>query len=195
MLVAVAPLAALAQADAKFLTTCAFSKGDPAGKVKQFYGLAREPQQLEKPIPDGTTFEYHLAQYGVWIFFDSQALVSSLRFDAPFRGKISGVAVGDDADRLRAANGEPVRRFQGLPDAVAGERRQQRIEDTLNALPDPSPKAQVTEAFAEIVRLLKAPPEYTTAWVYNPGKPWFVRYDLGVAGVQLIFVGSCQPET
>jgi hypothetical protein len=190
-----APLAAFAQPGAKFLTTCPFSKGDPASKVKQFYELASEPQRLEKPIPDGTAFQYHVEQYGVWVFFDSALLTRTVRFDAPFRGQIRGVSIGDDADRVRSLNGQPMRQFQGFPDTAASERRQQRVLDIINALPDPSPKAQVAKAFDQVVNLMKAPPDFTTAWVYNPGKPGNDVYDIGIAGVQSILVSSCQPET
>jgi hypothetical protein len=189
-----APLAIAAQTDDILLTACAFSKGDPASKVKQFYGLASEPRRLEKPIPGGTTFDYHPTQYGVWIFFDNALVVSSVRFDAPFRGKIGGIAIGDDVDRVLSIKGEPARKFQGFADAVASERRQQKVLDVINALPDPSPKVQVATAVEQIINLVKAPPELTTAWVYNPEKPGSIRYDIGIAGVQSILVTSCQPE-
>jgi hypothetical protein len=191
------PSPSSAQSDIALLTTCAFSKGDPIAKVKRFYGLASEPQTLRSVTPGGTAFQYHLEEYGVWVFFDDRLRVGSLRFDPPFRGKIEGVAIGDDADRVRLAKGQPARQFPGMPDPVANQRRQERVREILDALPDPTPKARVIEVFAEISRLTGAPPEFMTAWVYNPGKPSFVRYDVSSrdSKVQSILVNSCSPET
>jgi hypothetical protein len=193
--IAVAPLAAFAQSDDKFLTVCPFSKGDPVSKVRQFYALANEPQRLDKVTPGGTAFQYHLAESGVWVFFDNALVVSSVRFDAPFQGKIRGIGVGDDADHIRALKGEPARKFQGFLDNLASENREQKVLDIINALPDPSPKAQVARAFERIVNLEKAPPDFTAAWVYNPGGIGAVTYDIGIRGVQSILTSSCQPET
>jgi hypothetical protein len=192
-LIVAVPFTALAQSNAKFFTTCPFSKGDPANKVRAFYGLASEPQRFEKPIPGGAAFQYHLAQYGVWVFFDNALAVSSMRFDAPFRGKIRGIGIGDDADHVRALKGDPARQFQSFLDTLASERREQTVLDIINALPDPTPKAEVAKAFEQVINLEKAPPEFTTGWVYDPAQASAVTYAIGIQGVQSILISSCQP--
>jgi hypothetical protein len=179
------PLAA-AEPDADLMNTCPFAKGDSITKVRAFYGTSAEPRKM------GTAaYQFHFQQYGVWVFFDSDFLVASLRFDPPFGGKIDGVAIGATKDEVRAAKGEPTRQFQGMPDTEAAEARKQHNLDIVNALPDPAPKKQVLDAFAEIARLDAQPAAFMSAWIY--GQQPFVRYDFATKNgtVRMIFTNSC----
>src|SRR5215470_17764542 len=104
--------------------------------------------------------------------------VSSLRFDAPFRGRIGGIAIGDTADRVRSSRGEPVRQISGLgalPDLTQEKKREQQVQALLKALPDPVPKSKVLETLSEINRIRTGPIKLNTA----PDKPSFVRYEIG----------------
>jgi hypothetical protein len=188
--------ASFAQSDAAFLKACPFVKGDPIAKVKEFYGIASDPEKLSKVTPGMTSYQYHFEQYGVWVFLDDRLLVNSVRFDRPFAGKIGGVAIGDDKDAIRHVKGGPPRQFQGVPDSDALQSRKQRKLDLLNALPDAAPKSQVIDAFVETARIDAQPITFTTAWAYNAGKPSFVRYDLGSEDdkVQSIIADSCAAE-
>jgi hypothetical protein len=179
----------LVGAASKFHVQCPLRKGDPVTKVKEFYGIAFAPKKLDKPWPSGTAFLYHFREYGVWVFFDSNLRIQSLRFDAPFGGKIGGIAIGDTKDQVRRVKGEPMRRFDGTLDAEALATRKRRKLDILDGLPDPAPKEQVLRAFKEIAGLDASPIPRATAWVFNPGSPSFVRYDFGsLSGrVQTIF--------
>jgi hypothetical protein len=190
------PSLGFARSETALLTSCAFSKGDAVEKVQQFYGVAYAPQKLASVTPAGAAFQYHFERYGVWVFLDDQLRVSGLRFDRPFRGKIDGVGIGDGAARLRAAKGEPARQFQGLPDMPAMQRREQRVQDILKALPDPVPKSRLMDSLAEAGSVGSAPVQFATAWVYDPGKASFVRYEISPADnkVQSILVTSCLPE-
>jgi hypothetical protein len=182
-----------AEDDKKFYTECAISQGDSVNKIKQFYRVPVDPQKMAQPTP--YRYQYHLDQYGIWMFFDELMRVSSLRFDAPFRGRIGGIAIGDTADRLRSLRGEPIRQFTGLPDLTQEKKREQQVQALLNALPDPVPKSKVLETFAEINRIRTGPIKYNAAWLYDPDKPSFVRYEIGPDDnrVQSILVRSCSP--
>ena len=149
----------LNEAEQELLTDCRISRGDPVEAVKAAYGVPYAPQKLERPTPAGTAYQYHFERYGTWVFFDDRLLVSSLRLDAPFRGAVQGVAIGDSADRLRAAKGPPVKQFQGFG-IVGGS----------------------------------GSPVFTTAWVYAPENPSFIRYDILDGKVRSIVAYSCGPE-
>jgi hypothetical protein len=179
--------------DDKKLTECALAQGDSADKVKQFYGIDVDPAKTAQPTP--YRYVYHLEQYGIWVFFDEGMRVSSLRFDAPFRGRIGGVAIGDTADRLRSLRGEPNRQLSGLPDLAEQKKREQQVQALLKALPDPVPKSKVLATFADINRIRTVPLKFNTAWLYDPSEPGFVRYEIAPDDnrVQTILLRSCPP--
>ena len=149
----------LSEAEQELVTDCRISRGDPVEAVKAAYGIPYAPQKLERPTPAGTAYQYHFERYGTWVFFDDRLLVSSLRLDAPFRGAVQGVAIGDSADRLRAGKGPPVKQFQGFGIVSGG-----------------------------------GSPVFTTAWVYAPENPSFIRYDILDGKVHSIVAYSCGPE-
>jgi hypothetical protein len=193
LILALVAFESFAEDDKKFYTECAISQGDSVNKVKQFYRAPADPLKMAPPTP--YRYQYHLEQYGIWVFFDELMRVSSLRFDAPFRGRIGGIAIGDTADRLRSLRGEPIRQLSGLPDLTQEKKREQQVQALLKALPDPVPKYKVLETFAEINRIRTDPIKYNTGWLYDPSKPSFVRYEIGPDDnrVQSILLNSCSP--
>lgn len=201
-LILATPLSGFAQSDTTFPARCNFAKGDPIAKVKEFYGIDFEPQKLAAAVtlapvrPIGwTAFQYHLEQYGVWVFFDDHQDVSSLRFDAPFRGQIGGIAIGDDVASVRSLHGERERQMQGFADEDAKQRREQRMRDIIDALPDPAPKQRVLDAFIAALTLVREPTDFTTAWIYNAGTPSFVSYHISINNkVQNILANACPQE-
>jgi hypothetical protein len=194
LMLALATSESFAEDDDKFYTECTISRGDSVDKVKQFYRVPVDPQEMALPIPF-SRYQYHLEQYGIWVFFDELKRVSGLRFDAPFRGRIGGIVIGDTADRLRSLRGEPIRQFRGLPDFTQQKKREQQAVAMLEALPDPVPKSELLAKLVEIGRMLGDPIKFNTAWVYDPNEPSFARYDIGPDDnrVQSIFVNSCSP--
>jgi len=193
LMLALVAFESFAEDDKKFYIECAISQGDSVDKVKQFYRVPVDPQKMTPPTP--YRYQYHLEHYGIWVFFDDLMRVSSLRFDAPFRGRIGRIAIGDTADRLRSLRGEPNRQFSGLPDLTQEKKREQQVQALLKALPDPVPKYKVLEIFAEINRIWTGPIKYNTGWLYDPGRPSFVRYEIGPDDnrVQSILLNSCSP--
>lgn len=116
--------AALGASD--YLHDCPIKKGDSLARVQAFYKITSEPQATPRPTRGSYYYSYHLPQYGVWVFFDSEKRVQSLRFDHPFAGKIEGVSIGDSKTEVLKLKGEPVRQFGGLPDLEVLESRKKR---------------------------------------------------------------------
>jgi hypothetical protein len=146
--------------DPELLVNCPLLKGYSVDKVKELYGIASDPLKLEKITPAGTAFQYYLAKYGTWVFFDNQLVVSGVRLDAPFHGTIHGVKIGANENDVRSLMGPPANKFQPLQIVPAGGR-----------------------------------PKPITAWVYEPGTPAFVRYDMLDGRVRTIFASSCAAGT
>jgi hypothetical protein len=68
LILALAAFESFAEDDKKFYTECAISQGDSVDKVKQFYRAPADPQKMAPPTP--YRYQYHLEQYGIWVFFD-----------------------------------------------------------------------------------------------------------------------------
>ena len=191
-MVALVAFESFAEDDEKFYAECPISQGDSVNKVKQFYRIPVDPQMLGSPTT--YRYQYHLEGYGIWVFFDEQLRVLSLRFDAPFRGRFGGIAIGDTSARVLALRGEPTRQLQGLVEGTQLKKREQQVQAVLEALPDPVPKSKVLETVAEINRIRTDPLKFNTAWLY--AKPGFVRYDISPDDnkVQSILANSCSPN-
>jgi hypothetical protein len=166
-------------AENNFLKNCPLKKGDPLSKVKEFYRVGYDPEKSERPPPGGTSYTYHFSEYGVWIFLSSSQQVQTLRFDKPFAAKIDGVAVGDTKEMVITLKGEPLRKFQGLPDLEVSENRKKRIAEIIENLPDRSPKELVRKAFSDIEALHALPLSWNEAWVYSKAEGELRRYDFG----------------
>jgi hypothetical protein len=88
-------------------TSCPFERNQPLEAVQRFYSLTDEPKPLEQPSDSGSVSYYNLQQFGVWLFFSADRKLRRLRFEAPFDGKIGGVAIGDLAEDVLRRRGEP----------------------------------------------------------------------------------------
>ncbi len=177
---------------ARLLQGCPFSNGDPVSKVQGFYGITFEPTKDTTP---STEYRYHFPEYGVWVFFNANRLVTTLRFERPFSGKIAGIGIGDSKEEVRRMRGEPLRQFEGFWDSEALEDRKRLKQSVLDRLPDPAPKRLVINALEEIAKIDSLPRPSNTAWTYGRDRS-FVRYDIGARGnVQVILSNSCNPET
>lgn len=91
-------------------------KGDTVEAVQHKLGLTHAP--TPSPDTDPPANHYHLADVGVWVFFNEHNKVYSIRFDAPFAHAIEGVKIGDTKDAVVAARGQPDRQMQ-MPDRKA----------------------------------------------------------------------------
>ena len=50
---------------------------------------------------------YRFEEYGIWVFFDMQGHLKTLRFETPFRGTVGGVKVGDSKEYVLSVKGSP----------------------------------------------------------------------------------------
>ncbi|MBA5689807.1 hypothetical protein [Rugamonas apoptosis] len=169
----------VASAEVDYFRNCPIKKGDSILTVKEHYKINYEPQMYEKATPGGTYYNYHLTEYGIYIFLDASKNVLSLRFDAPFSGKIDGVSVGDTKENVVKLKGEPLKQFEGLPDTEVIEGRKKRALLIIENLPDPASKDQVRKAFSEIEAIRALPLPFETAWMFKGNERGFLRYDFG----------------
>jgi hypothetical protein len=173
-----------AQTESEFLTACSFAKGDPVAMVKAFYGIHVDPGKFPAvklglvPYEGPTAYQYHFGQWGVWVFFDKDLHVNTIRFDPPFAGKIGGIALGDTVDRIRRVRGEPAHQLQGMPDLGALEKRKVEKANLLASLPHPASFEQRMEMVEDMARVDSRPLVMMTAWTYGALARDFFRYDI-----------------
>ena len=60
-------------------------------------------------LPPGRIADIHLRREGIWLFFSADGTVRTIRLDAPFAGRVRGIAVGDSAASLHSLLGAPLR--------------------------------------------------------------------------------------
>ena len=181
------PSAAVSNEDWK--QACHIKKGDTLQLVRAFYRLNYDPSP--EPHAPGKSFgsTYHFNEYGVWVFFDKDQKVQSLRFEKPFRGKIGGVAVGETRDQVVRDKGPCQNEFRGMPDADEFANRDERIRKLVAKLPDTVPKAVAAKTIETVVQIQKEQPKFNTACSYTDSNGRFCRYDFGSTSgvVQIIF--------
>lgn len=155
--------------------------GDPSSKVARFYRLDAAPElayELETSDGKERVYQYHLGEYGVWVFFDSGLQVRSFRFEAPFKGAIGGVTVGSlKADVMRLI-GRPSKEMSGIPDEEFADEKLVRKRRLIERLPDPASKNLVRGAFEAILKIEDEVVPNNEAWIYRNGRI-FTRYDFG----------------
>lgn len=98
----------------RFHKSCGIKKGDDISKVKEYYDINYKPTQMMAASPVASYYNYHLPQYGVWVFFTKERRVKSLRFDSPYLGSINGIFIGDSEERLLEVMGAPQKKLNGL---------------------------------------------------------------------------------
>lgn len=89
---------------------------DDVATAKSKLKTSLEPEDMPRNptlpanVPDITKGKtvLHLRTKGVWVFFDRDGKLETIRLDAPFGGSIKGVKVGDSEKTLLAALGKPI---------------------------------------------------------------------------------------
>ena len=84
------------------------NRGDGVTRVRELLGINEDPLPYEGA---GGGFKYNLPEFGIWIFFDENLCVRTLRFDSPFPGNIGGIITGDSKKTVCQARGKPERKW------------------------------------------------------------------------------------
>lgn len=132
---------ALAQLNA--LPNIDFKLGDDVATVKSVLKTDIEPEymipraEIRTGMPPSLTDTtmIHLRTRGIWAFFDKDGHVKTIRVDAPFRGDILGLQIGDAVDQMLAKLGQPIRKIPSPPDET---RYSYAVDDTAYAIFDTS---------------------------------------------------------
>ncbi|MCO5400808.1 hypothetical protein [Ralstonia soli] len=83
--------------------------GDSVDDVKRALGTTLDPEPMDQPNPAlPKKKQLRLKTKGIWVFFEKDR-VTTYRVDAPFKGSVGGVHVGDDVVTLTKALGNPVK--------------------------------------------------------------------------------------
>jgi len=84
------------------------NRGDDVAKVRELLSIPGDPPRYDGA---GGGFKYHFPEFGIWIFFDENRCVRTLRFESPFPGKIGGIGIGDPKKTVRQVRGKPDRKW------------------------------------------------------------------------------------
>jgi hypothetical protein len=82
--------------------------GDSFDKVRDFYQTPQTPRPAEDYLHPGAT-ELQLKLRGVSFSFETDGRTYHILLEAPFRGAINGVRIGDRPARMREVLGEPIK--------------------------------------------------------------------------------------
>ncbi|CAJ0813507.1 MULTISPECIES: hypothetical protein [Ralstonia] len=83
--------------------------GDSVDDVKRALGTSLDPEQMDQLAPNlPKKKQLRLKTKGIWVFFEKDR-VTTYRVDAPFKGSVGGVHVGDDVVTLTKVLGNPVK--------------------------------------------------------------------------------------
>ena len=84
--------------------------GDSISKVKEYFDISYD---IIKEGDDAThgMWYYHFEEKGIWYFFDTAYNVRTIRYEAPFKGEVDGIMIGDSSQKVRNLKGEPNRTF------------------------------------------------------------------------------------
>jgi hypothetical protein len=81
--------------------------GDTLDKVQDFYKTTMVPEPVKTFTGEVTGLQ--LKTKGVWFFFDKDGKIDTIRLDAPFKGAVNGVRIGDSTVKMRGVLGEPIK--------------------------------------------------------------------------------------
>ena len=81
--------------------------GDTVEKIQDAYKTTMVPEPFK--TPDDGSRGLRLKTKGVWFFFDKSGKIDNIRLDAPFKGSVNGVKIGDSTARMREVLGEPAK--------------------------------------------------------------------------------------
>lgn len=102
-----------------------FKLGDDVQTVKAALKTELDPEPMERnpalppsaiDINKGKTV-LHLRTRGIWAFFNPDGKVVTIRLDAPFRGDVKGIRLGDRLPKLTATLGQPLKKPWGFGSA------------------------------------------------------------------------------
>jgi hypothetical protein len=189
--------AALAQAP----SDCPVKRGDDWLTVKTLMGIKEEPTRMPRPAGLSvasnapSAFEYRLSDRGIWIFFDGDKRVRTLRFEAPFAGTIHKLRIGMTDAQMRAARGEPKSTFDGSISVKALDQREKDKRMLIEGLPDPAPRDAVRAVFNAIDSINKLPPPFLRGHSFpvGSGPLGYVRADLAndTRTIEVLITDSC----
>jgi hypothetical protein len=93
--------------------------GDPTGILAELDASAQQSKEhcmtssnrvsYRSTVPGMTNV--HLANEGMWCFFDPSNQLSSVRIEAPFTAAVDGVKIGDSLEQVNAVLGASVKNF------------------------------------------------------------------------------------
>jgi hypothetical protein len=76
--------------------------GDSYAMIKDAYKIDQEPAPYQR---GGKVLR--LNDLGIWFFFNDFDQITVIRLEAPFRGSVSGVHIGDERDQVKKVLGAP----------------------------------------------------------------------------------------
>ena len=97
---------------------CDIASGITIEKFKQELSIKYNPKLIytEENRPKNFTDQmlmrtnkqyYHFEEIGIWVFFDMQGILKTIRIEAPFSAPIDGVHIGDNKELLFELKGKP----------------------------------------------------------------------------------------
>ena len=102
----------LALAQTKTIEGLPIRPGDSIEKVKTALRTTLEPEESKSALQRNTK-QLRLKTKGIWAFFDPDGRVYNIRLDAPFRGNVGGVKIGDSRATLVEKLGKPAKLLKG----------------------------------------------------------------------------------
>ncbi len=81
--------------------------GDTLDNVQDAYKTNMMPEPV-RSIHAGEK-GLQLKTKGVWFFFDKDGKIDTIRLDAPFKGAVNGVRIGDTTAKMREVLGDPIK--------------------------------------------------------------------------------------
>jgi hypothetical protein len=109
-----------AQADGLKIDGLLVWLGDTVDKVKEAYNTPLDPEPSDSSTQRGGT-QLRLKTKGLWFFFNKEGKIYTIRLEAPFRGAINGVKIGDTAAKMMKVMGPPAKTpkpIAGVPNGV-----------------------------------------------------------------------------
>jgi hypothetical protein len=85
--------------------------GDTLAKVQATYNTTLEAEPYKSSVNSNGT-ALRLKSKGVWLFFNSDGRIVTIRLDAPFAQGIGGIKIGSTVEQMKQVRGEPVKQFE-----------------------------------------------------------------------------------
>jgi hypothetical protein len=82
--------------------------GDSTTQVQAALQTSLEAEPYENSVNKGG-YSLRLQSKGVWTFFGGDRKATTIRLEAPFKGSVAGIKIGDSLSTLKSKLGEPIR--------------------------------------------------------------------------------------